>query len=169
MEEQSLLADEPTHVEYLNMKQCLDDRLETRIKQIEKEHELEVQALGRVSVAQRAQIFGQFYQSVRESREAIVDGLNEEWYEIQNRRRSAHSVQDFGLLYPTNPQQRVRNAVAYNTEVSYLAGIAKFRGFPAGPPLRSASSHEVDDDLEAMKVGSTTRMMTFGGHLLTRS
>jgi hypothetical protein len=136
------------------MKQCLDERLEARLKQIEKEHELEVQALERISVAQRAQIFGQFYQSVRESREAILDSLNEEWYEIQNRRRSAHSVQDFGLLYPTTAAQRLRNAIAYNNEVSYLSGIAKYRGFPAGPPLRGASGQEVEDDFEAMKVSS---------------
>ena len=59
---------------------------------------------------------------------------------------------DYGLLFPKDAGQRVRNAVAYNTEVSMLAGIAKYEGFPAGPEVRGASSAEVDDDFKTIEV-----------------
>jgi hypothetical protein len=134
------------------MKQCLDDKLNERLRQVEREYEMEIKSLERLAVARRAEIFGNYYQFVREKRERILEDLNEEWYDIQNRRRSAHSVQDYGLPFPNSTAQRTRNAIAYNTEVSYLAGIAKHRGFPAVPPMRGASAQEIEDDLEAIKV-----------------
>jgi hypothetical protein len=89
---------------------------------------------------------------MREKRENILEELNKDWYDTQNARRSAHSVQDFALLFPNNPIQRTRNAVTYNTEVSILSGIAKHVGFPSVPPMRGASKTEVEDDLEVIKV-----------------
>lgn len=151
-EEQSLLADEPTHPEYLNMKQCLDDRLNQKLEEINKEHELRMQANERRAVAVRAQIWSQYYQGVRERREGVLQDLNKEWYDVQAARRSAHSLQDCGILFPKDPTQRVKNAVAYNTEVSTLAGIAKYEGFPAGPEMAGASASELADDLDAIQV-----------------
>ncbi|CAJ0545806.1 Ff.00g092790.m01.CDS01 [Fusarium sp. VM40] len=150
-EEQSLLSSSPTHPEYLNMKQCLDDRLEQKLREINNEHEYRVKAHERRSVAQRAQIWGQYYQAVREKREKTLETLNQEWYDIQTARRSAHSLQDCGLLYPKDPAQRVRNAIAYNTEVSALATIAKYEGFPAGPEMTGATPSELEDDLAAIE------------------
>ncbi|GKT63453.1 transcriptional regulatory protein DEP1 [Colletotrichum tofieldiae] len=176
-EEQSLQAEPPSHPEYLNMKQCLDERLEKKLRNIEKEYELSVEALERLAVARRAQIWNQFYQGARESRSKMLEHLNKEWYETQNARRSAHSVPDYGLLFPTNPTQRTRNAVAYNSEVSFLAGLAKHEGFPAVPPMRGANGSEIEDDLEAMKRNSKPRQrsimqpiedyqaVAFGGNL----
>lgn len=60
-----------------------------------------------------------------------------------------------GKNLPTNPTQRTRNAVAYNSEVSFLAGVAKHEGFPAVPAMRGASGSEIEDDLEQMKVSET--------------
>ncbi|KAF4335259.1 DEP1 regulator of phospholipid metabolism [Fusarium beomiforme] len=156
-EEQSLLASEPTHPEYLNMKQCLDDRLEQKLREINNEHEYRVKAHERRSVAQRAQIWGQYYQAVREKRERTLEALNQEWYDIQTARRSAHSLQDCGLLYPKDPAQRVRNAIAYNTEVSALATIAKYEGFPAGPEMTGATPSELEDDLAAIERAKRSR------------
>ncbi|RBR23647.1 uncharacterized protein FIESC28_03576 [Fusarium coffeatum] len=156
-EEQSLLADVPTHPEYLNMKQCLDDRLEQKLREIHNEHEYRIKAHERRSVAQRAQIWGQYYQAVREKREGTLESLNQEWYDIQTARRSAHSLQDCGLLYPKDPAQRVRNAIAYNTEVSALATIAKYEGFPAGPEMTGATSSELEDDLAAIERAKRSR------------
>lgn len=134
------------------MKQCLDDRLEQKLREIHNEHEYRIKAHERRSVAQRAQIWGQYYQAVREKREGTLESLNQEWYDIQTARRSAHSLQDCGLLYPKDPAQRVRNAIAYNTEVSALATIAKYEGFPAGPEMTGATSSELEDDLAAIEV-----------------
>lgn len=151
-EEQSLLADEPTHPEYLNMKQCLDDRLNRKLQEIDKEHELRTQANERRAVAIRAQIWSQYYQSVREKRESTLESLNKEWYGVQTARRSAHSLQDCGIIFPKDPAQRIRNSVAYNTEVSTLAGLAKYEGFPAGPEMKGATESELADDLNAIEV-----------------
>ncbi|KAL9942512.1 hypothetical protein ACHAO5_007867 [Verticillium nonalfalfae] len=156
-EEQSLQSDNPTHPEYLLMRQCLDERLDNRMREVNREHELTIQALDRLSVARRAQIWGQFYQGIREKREQYLESLNQEWYETQNARRSAHSVPDYSIQFPTIPAQRTRNAVAYNTEVAYLAGLAKHEGFPAVPAMRGASAAEIDDDLEAIKRASRSR------------
>jgi hypothetical protein len=151
-EEQSLLADIPTHPEYLNMKQCLDERLERKLQEINTEHEFRIKAHQKRAVAQRGQIWGQFFQAVRETRERALEALNQEWYEVQSARRGAHSLPDYGLLFPRDPAQQVRNAVAYNTEVSTLAGLAKYQGFPAGPEMRGVSAAELEDDLIAMDV-----------------
>ncbi|KAF9876521.1 transcriptional regulatory protein dep1 [Colletotrichum karsti] len=156
-EESSLQAEPPSHPEYLNMKQCLDERLDKKLQHINREYELSVEGLERLAVARRAQIWDQFYQGVREQRSKMLEDLNKEWYETQNARRSAHSVPDYGLLFPTNPAQRTRNAVAYNSEVSFLAGLAKHEGFPAVPSMRGANMSEIDDDLEAMKRNSKPR------------
>ncbi|KAG5804957.1 hypothetical protein H9Q74_005705 [Fusarium xylarioides] len=156
-EEQSLLASKPTHPEYLNMKQCLDDRLEQKLREINNEHEYRLKAHEQRSVAQRAQIWGQYYQAVREKRERTLEALNQEWYDIQTARRSAHSLQDCGLLYPKDPAQRVRNAIAYNTEVSALATIAKYEGFPAGPEMSGATPSELEDDIAAIERAKRSR------------
>ncbi|KAJ6446132.1 Sds3-like protein [Purpureocillium lavendulum] len=150
-EEQSLLADEPTHPEYLNMKKCIDDRLNKRIQEINTEFEYCMKAHERRAIAQRAQIWSQFYQAIREKRELALEKLNQQWYEVQSARRKAHSLPDYGLLFPKDPTQRVRNAIAYNTEVSTLAGLAKYEGFPSGPELRGASTTEVDADFSAIE------------------
>ncbi|PFH58000.1 hypothetical protein XA68_14295 [Ophiocordyceps unilateralis] len=150
-EERSLLADEPTHPEYLSMKKCIDDRLNKRLHEINTEHEFRMRAHERRAVAQRAQIWSQFFQAVREKREQALERLNQQWYEVQSARRSTHSLPDYGLLFPKEPAQRLRNAVAYNTEVSTLAGLAKHVGFPAVPELKGASAAELESDLNAIE------------------
>lgn len=155
-EEQSLQADPPTHSEYLLMKSCLDERLEKKLTEINNEHDLTLEALDRVAIARRSQIWGQFYQGIREKREQFLARLNSEWYDTQNARRSAHSVPDYGVQFPTNPAQRTRNAVAYNTEVSFLSGLAKHEGFPAVPAMRGASLAEMDEDFAAFKVSRSS-------------
>ncbi|PHH67194.1 hypothetical protein CDD81_2963 [Ophiocordyceps australis] len=130
-EERSLVADEPTHAEYLSMKKCIDDRLSKRLEEIDKEYEFRIKAHDQKAVAVRAQIWSQFFQA--------------------GARRSAHSLPDYGLLFPKDPAQRVRNAVAYNMEVSALAGLAKYEGFPAGPELRGSSTAEFEGDMAAVE------------------
>ena len=151
-EEQSLLADVPTHPEYLNMKQCIDDRLNKKLEEIDTEYEFRIKAHERRAVAQRAQIWSQYFQAVRERREKALELLNKEWYEVQAARRSAHSLPDYGLLFPKEPTFRLRNAIAFNSEVSTLAGVAKYEGFPAAPNMTGASIAEVQDDLNAIEV-----------------
>lgn len=158
-EEQALTADEPYHTEYLNMKQCLDELYEEKVRKINKEYEYTLAAHDQVAVSRRAMIWGQFYQGVREARLEMLSELNQEWHDTQNTRRHAHSTPDYALLFPSSPAQRVRNAVAYNTEVSILSGMAIHEGFPAAPTMHGVSPSEVEDDLEAIKVGHNTILL----------
>lgn len=134
------------------MKQCLDDRLNRKLRGIDKEKEYRMRATERRFVSIRSQIWSQFSQAIREKRESVLAALDREWYDVQTARRHAHSIGDCGLVFPKDPAQRVKNAVAYNTEVSTLAGIAKYEGFPAGPEINGASASELNDDLSAIEV-----------------
>lgn len=148
-----LRADKPTHPEYLAMMQCVDQRLEDKLRHIRREHDYRMEALDRWAVSRRAQVLSQFYQSVRESREDLLENLGRQWYEIQHeRRRHANTIPDYGIRFPQAKTQRIKDAIAYNKEVSILSGIAKYRGFPAAPDVNGASGEEVDDDMEAIAV-----------------
>lgn len=146
------MADEPTHPEYLNMKQCIDERLRKKLQETDAEFDFRMRAHERRAVAQRAQIWSQFFQAVREKRELALEKLNKQWYEVQGARRNAHSLPEYGLLFPKDATQRVKNAIAYNSEVSTLAGLAKYAGFPAGPEIKGASAAEAEADLATIEV-----------------
>ncbi|KAI1870239.1 hypothetical protein JX265_006409 [Neoarthrinium moseri] len=153
-EEAMLKADNPTHPEYLAMMECIDARRDDKLRVAEKAYELNMESLGRWAVARRAQIHSQYYQDVREGRERVIAELSQHWYAIQHeRRKHVNNVHDFGLRYPQTQSQRVRDAMAYNKEVSILSGIAKYEGMPAAPDMRGATFDELDDDFEAMMRG----------------
>lgn len=134
------------------MKQCLDDRLGRKLQQFTTEYDFRIEAHERRAVAQRSQIWSQFFQAVREKREQALEQLNAQWYDVQSARRSAHSLPEYGLLFPKDGSERLRNAIAYNSEVSNLAGIAKYEGFPAGPQIKGASQLDLENDLNIMEV-----------------
>lgn len=138
------------------MKQCLDERLDQKMQEFDTEYNFRIKAQEKWAVAQRAQIWGQFFQAVREKREQALEALNKQWYDIQTARRNAHSVQDWGILFPKDPTQRVKNAIAYNSEVSTLSGMARYEGFPAGPEMKGASAAELKADMQAMEVCTAT-------------
>ncbi|KAI1141919.1 Sds3-like-domain-containing protein [Hypoxylon sp. FL0543] len=150
-EEAMLRSDTPTHPEYLAMMQCIDARRDERVRVANRELELKIEALERRAVARRAQIHSQYFQAVRESRETILAELGQQWYDIQHeRRKQANNIPEFGLRFPPEPMQRIRNAVAYNKEVSILSGVAKYKGMPAAPEMKGATMQELDDDFEAI-------------------
>lgn len=148
-----LNSDNPTHPEYLAMLKCIEDRRQERIRLSEVELRLKLSVLRRRAVAERAQMMSQYYQAVRESRDKVLEELGQEWYEIQQeRRRYANTIPDYGIPFPTSKTQTIRQAVAYNKEVSILSGFAKHVGFPAAPPIHGASEDQLENDLEAMAV-----------------
>ncbi|RYP79029.1 hypothetical protein DL771_000007 [Monosporascus sp. 5C6A] len=165
-EEAMLRADNPTHPEYLAMMQCIDARRDERLRVADRELELKMESLGRWAVARRAQIHSQYFQAVRESRERVLAELGQQWYDIQHeRRKHANNVPEFGLRFPQTQTQRVRNALAYNKEVSILSGVAKYEGMPAAPDMKGASMQELEDDFEAMSVSSLGFDPTLGNVL----
>ncbi|TPX16568.1 uncharacterized protein E0L32_003862 [Thyridium curvatum] len=148
-EEAMLTGDNPTHPEYLAMMQCIDARRDERQRVIDLEYQFNMDTTKRWAVARRAQIHGQYFQSIRQSREDILEDLGRQWYQIQQQRRKhANNIPDFGIRFPMSKPQRVRNAIAYNKEVSILSGVAKHEGFPAAPQINGASAGEMDEDLE---------------------
>lgn len=152
-EEAMLRHDKPTHPDYLEMLQCIDARRDERVRVADKLREYQVQTLKTYAVARRSQVLGQYQQEVRELREQHLEQLGEQWYKIQHDRRSyAGSVPDFALKFPTSRPQQIRNQVAYSNEVSILAGIAKYVGFPAAPPMAAATASELVEDMEKMGV-----------------
>lgn len=119
----------------------------------QKLREYELQTLRTYAVARRSQILVQFKQDVRAIREKKLEQLGKQWYEIQHDRRSyAGSVPDYILKFPTRRSQQVMNQVAYSNEVSILSGVAKYVGFPAAPPMATATYAELEEDLQKMGV-----------------
>ncbi|KAK3394614.1 Sds3-like-domain-containing protein [Podospora didyma] len=150
-EEASLTAETPSHPEYLAMLQCLEERRQERIRVSTLELQFRMSVLNGRAVAERSQVMSQFYQSIRESREKVLEELGQEWYDIQQeRRRFANTIPDYGIRFPTAKTQTVKSAVAYNKEVSILSGFAKHVGFPAAPPINGASDDQLESDLEAI-------------------
>ncbi|KAI8630418.1 hypothetical protein F5Y19DRAFT_46154 [Xylariaceae sp. FL1651] len=150
-EEAMLRSDNPTHPDYLAMMHCINARRDERLRVADRELELSIETSERWAVARRAQIHSQYYQAVRESRERILAELGQYWYDIQHeRRKHANNVPEFGIRFPKSQTQRVRNALAYNREVSILSGIAKYEGMPAAPDMQGASSQELEDDFDAI-------------------
>jgi hypothetical protein len=152
-----LNSDNPTHPEYLAMLRCIEERRDEKLRVINLEYAYNTQTLRRWAVARRGQIHGQFFQSVREARETTMEDLGRQWYQIQHqRRRHANTIPDFGLALSADRIDRMKNAVAYNKEVSILSGIAKYEGFPAAPRIKGASAGEVEEDLQRIAVRADT-------------
>ncbi|KAI0525837.1 hypothetical protein F5B22DRAFT_256034 [Xylaria bambusicola] len=150
-EEAMLRSDNPTHPDYLAMMRCVDARRDERLRIADRELELKIEASERWAVARRAQIHSQFFQAVRESRERILAELGQHWYDIQHeRRKNANNIPEYGIRFPKNSSQRLRDALSYNREVSILAGIAKYEGMPAAPDMQGANPQELEDDFDAI-------------------
>ena len=148
-----LREDKPTHPEYLAMMQCIDARRDEKLRINDKLREYELETLKNYAVARRSQILVQYQQDVRDIREKKLEQLGKQWYEIQYDRRSyAGNVPDYTLKFPTRRSQQVMNQVAYSNEVSILSGVAKYVGFPAAPPMATATDAELAEDLEKMGV-----------------
>lgn len=152
-EEEMLLSDTPTHHELLAMLQCLEERRAETIRKSNLELQFKMSVLNHRAVAERAQIMSQFYQSVRAEREKTIEGLGQDWYDIQQERRRLTSViPEYGLGFPATKAQAVRQAVSYTREVSILSGFAKHVGFPAAPTISGVTEEQLEDDLEAIAV-----------------
>ncbi|KAL8952076.1 MAG: hypothetical protein Q9222_001987 [Ikaeria aurantiellina] len=152
--ELAMLA-EPTvrHPELLGMMEALERRREEKIRYENTLLKYKLGALQNKSKAEKAQVHGQYMQSVRDIREKNLEQVNKEWYQIHKERRSREDdVPEYMYQFPTRRSQQIIHQTAYNKEVSLLAGIAKYRGFPAAPEICGAKPSEIDADLEKMGI-----------------
>jgi hypothetical protein len=146
------------------MMQCIDERRDERLRILDMEYKLRLDVLRKRAAAERAQILSQFFQTIRASREQALEDLGRQWYDIQHeRRRHVNTIPEYGLQYRPTAVQNIREAIAYNKEVSILSGIAKHRGFPAAPDIKGTNGNEMEEDLEAIAVSAPVPM-NLAGH-----
>ncbi|KAL8944986.1 MAG: hypothetical protein Q9211_000419 [Gyalolechia sp. 1 TL-2023] len=152
--ELAMLAGPATiHPELLSMKAVLEQRRDEKIQYEKKLIKYKLGSLENKSKAEKAQVHGQYMQSVREIRDQNLERANKEWYQLHKERRSRDDdLPEYTYQFPTRRSQQIINQTAYNKEVSLLSGIAKYHGFPAAPELRGAKPSEIDSDFERMGI-----------------
>ena len=142
-----------THPEYLAMIQTVDERRTGKIAYEKQLLQYKHETLERTTLAERHQIQSQYFQSVREVRETILSECSQRIFELQRGRRQQGVEEiEYSLRLPEKRSDQIRHQAAYNLEVSILAGVAKYVGFPAAPDIKPARPSEIDDDMRAMKV-----------------
>lgn len=151
-----------THPELLSMKEVLEQRRDEKIQHEDILFKYKLGSLQNKSKAEKAQVHGQYMQSVREIRDWNLEQANKEWYQIHKERRSRDDdVPEYMYQLPARRSQQIINQTAYNKEVSLLSGIAKYRGFPAAPEIRGAKPNEIDEDFEKMGVSDRETDLIF--------
>lgn len=145
----------PIHPELLAMKEAIDQRRDQKVEYENNLMKFKLMTLQRESIANKAQAHSQYMQTVREVRDSYLESLNKKYYQVQRERRGCEGdVPDYMYTFTTKRSQQITHQTAYNTEVSILAGVAKYVGFPAAPEISSARSKEIDDDLRSMGIAS---------------
>jgi hypothetical protein len=137
-----------THAEYLAMEDAIDARRDDKVEREDKLREYSEQAIMTRSRAERAQLHSQFAQTVRKLREDMLGSLFDQ--NTLLRRGWEGAMPDTYNTFPAKREQQLLHQAAYNKEVSILAGVAKYRGFPAAPTLWTMKREEVTNDLKAM-------------------
>ncbi|KAL8851422.1 MAG: hypothetical protein Q9221_003693 [Calogaya cf. arnoldii] len=142
-----------THPELLGMNQVLEQRRDEKIQHENTLLKYKLGSLENKSKAEKAQVHGQYLQSVRDIRDWNLEQVNKEWYQIHKERFGReNTVPEYMYQFPTRRSQQITHQTAYNKEVSLLSGIAKYRGFPATPEICGAKSSEIESDLEKMGI-----------------
>jgi len=148
-----LTGPNPTHPEYLRQIECVERYRDSKINYERTLFRFRQQALVNKSLAERAQANSTFFQRIRDAREKHSSAVSKQFYAIQHDRFKTDELSPHHIIsFPTRRSQQIANQTAYNQEVSVMAGVAKYVGFPAAPTLLGARPSELDDDLEKMGV-----------------
>ena len=143
----------PIHPELLAMKEVIDQRRDQKVDYENHLMRLKLTTLQKESVANKAQVHSQYMQTIREIRDGHLGSLNQRCYRVQRERRNGEGdVPDCMYAFTTKRSQQITHQTAYNAEVSILAGVARYVGFPAAPVISNARSKEIDDDFRSMGV-----------------
>ncbi|KAL8903326.1 MAG: hypothetical protein Q9171_007443 [Xanthocarpia ochracea] len=142
-----------THSELLGMNQVLEQRRDEKIQHENTLLKYKLGSLQNKSKAEKAQVHGQYMQSVRDIRDWNLEQVNKEWYQIHKERLGReNNVPEYMYLFPARRSQQITHQTAYNKEISLLSGIAKYRGFPAAPEICGAKPSEIQSDFEKMGI-----------------
>ncbi|KAL9069800.1 MAG: hypothetical protein Q9161_005259 [Pseudevernia consocians] len=159
-----------SHPELLAMKEVIDQRRDQKVEYENNLMKFKLMTLQRESIANKAQAHSQYMQTVREVRDSYLESLNKKYYQVQRERRSCEGdVPDYMYTFTTKRSQQITHQTTYNTEVSILAGVAKYVGFPAAPEISSARSKEIDDDFRSMGIASGSAQNAQNHHAALRA
>ncbi|ORY14565.1 Sds3-like-domain-containing protein [Clohesyomyces aquaticus] len=141
------------HPEYLAMVQSIDERRAEKIAYEKQLLRYKQKCLEIRTVAERHQLHSQYFQTVRDVRDDMLSECNQRIHELQRGRRHFGVEEvEYTLNLPEKRSDQIRQQTAYNLEVSILAGVAKYVGFPAAPDITPARATDIEDDLRAMKI-----------------
>lgn len=148
-----LSGPDPTHPEFLRQLECVQRYRDAKIKYEHTLFQYRIKALLNKSLAERAQSHSSYFQRARDIRERHSSTISKQFYSIQHDRFKTDEVSPQHYIpFPTRRSQQIAQQTAYNQEVSVMAGVAKYVGFPAAPSLPAARPVELEDDLEKMGV-----------------
>ncbi|KAJ5884014.1 uncharacterized protein N7473_010900 [Penicillium subrubescens] len=154
-----LTGPNPTHPEYLRQIECVQRYRDAKIKYEHTLYKYRLKALLNKSLAERSQSHSTFFQRVRDVRERHSSAISKQFYAIQHDRFKTDELSPHHIVpFPTRRSQQIAHQTAYNHEVSIMAGVAKYVGFPAAPTLLGARPSELEDDLEKMGISIETRV-----------
>ncbi|KAF3928181.1 hypothetical protein AA313_de0205793 [Arthrobotrys entomopaga] len=145
------MVQDGTHPELILMSQAIEAHKKEKIDKANTLLGFQLETAEQERIANRAAIWGQYSQEIRETREKCFSEANKLWWAIHRERRAADtSVSDYVYKIPKSLSTQINHRTRYNAEVSLLSGIAKHVGFPAAPAIMGATNDEVRADLEAM-------------------
>ncbi|RAL07439.1 uncharacterized protein BO97DRAFT_251557 [Aspergillus homomorphus CBS 101889] len=148
----------PTHPEFLRQLDCLARYRDSKIKYEHTLFQYRIQALLNKSLAERAQAHSTYFQRARDIREKHSSAISKQFYSIQHDRFKTDDISPQHYIpFPTRRSQQIAHQAAYNHEVSIMAGVAKYVGFPAAPSLSAARPSELEEDLEKMGISIETK------------
>ncbi|PYH99500.1 transcriptional regulatory protein Dep1 [Aspergillus ellipticus CBS 707.79] len=148
----------PTHPEFLRQLEGVKQYRDAKIKYEHTLFQYRIDSLLNRSMAERAQSHSTFFQRARDIRENHSSAISKQFYSIQHDRFKTDEVSPQHYIpFPTRRSLQISHQTAYNQEVSIMAGVAKYVGFPAAPALSAARPSELDEDLEKMGISIETR------------
>ncbi|KAF7594240.1 hypothetical protein BBP40_009792 [Aspergillus hancockii] len=148
----------PTHPEFLRQLECIQRYRDAKIQYEHTLYQYRVKSLLNKSLAERAQAHSTYFQRTRDVRERHSSAISKQFYAIQHDRFKTDEVSPQHYIpFPMRRSQQIANQTAYNQEVSILAGVAKYVGFPAAPSLSSARPAELEEDMEKMGISVESR------------
>ncbi|KAJ5563654.1 hypothetical protein N7535_008818 [Penicillium sp. DV-2018c] len=156
-----LTGPNPTHPEYLRQIECVQRHCDAKVKYEKSLYRYRMKSLMHKALAERAQAHSTYFQRIRDARERHSSAISKQFYAIQHDRFKTDELSPHHIIpFPTRRSQQIAHQAAYNQEVSIMAGVAKYVGFPAAPSLMGARPNELDDDLEKMGIPNETRAPT---------
>lgn len=155
----------PTHPELLRQLETVQRYRDAKIHYEQQLYRYRIQTLMNKSLAERAQIHSSYFQKVRDVREKYSSAVSQQFYAIQHDRfKSDELSPNHSIPFPTRRSQQIAHQTAYNQEVSIMAGVAKYVGFPAAPTLSSARPSELEEDFDKMGVSLAAKLQSRGSN-----